>query len=149
MKKPWTAHQDYVVIGVTVNCGKHIDWPAGYCERVAIDISNGMDQDYQRGTEAVKAKADNVMFMVTNGAYGLSNASHRVVEWTKRYRNQDLKATVVVHQAMRDSGLEDLIPEEIRFVYSCEASFRRGIRILGTLDGAPKVENNAQPRTMD
>ena len=104
------------MIGVSVNCGKHNDWPAGYCESVAAAISRGMDQDHQRGTEAVKAKADNVMFVVTNGVYGLSNASNRVKEWAKLYRSRDLKATVVVHQAMRDSGLEDLIPEEIRFV---------------------------------
>ena len=116
MKKPWTAQQDYVVIGVTANYGKYGEWPANYCERVATAISKGMDEEHRREPRAVSAKADNVMFILTEGIWGLPNASHRVRVWTQRYLDRDLKATVIVHQALRDADLEDVIPEEIGFV---------------------------------
>ena len=53
----WTAQQDYIVIGVTVNHGQR----AGYSERVAFAISEGMVPEYRHNPNAVDAKAANVM----------------------------------------------------------------------------------------
>ena len=48
MKKPWKAHQDYVVIGVTANYGKFNELPTDYSERVAAAVSEGMDNEHRR-----------------------------------------------------------------------------------------------------
>ena len=106
----WTGQQDYIVIGVTVNHGQR----AGFSERAAFAISEGMVPEYRHNPNAVDAKAANVMYVVDGS--GLANASRRVLEWTQRYLDRDLKAMVIVHQAMRDAGLEDLIREELRFL---------------------------------
>ena len=70
----WTTQQDYIVIGVTVNHGQR----AGYSERVASAISEGMVPEYRHNPNAVDAKAASVMYVVDSS--GLANASRRVLE---------------------------------------------------------------------
>ena len=56
------------------------------------------------------------MYILSGGVWGLPNASNRVRDWTQRYHDRDLKTTIIVHQALRNADLEDVLPKEIRFV---------------------------------